>query len=300
MTTLQEILNKDDVFAAVDYQDTKLLNSVKDAADKKFGSNRSYVKNLWILKEYKKRGGKVKYSGKRPSKESIKDNVQKDVERLRRAKGGIEVDLTDTYLKLTLKKEYDFVKASQDEDVKLLQEDLDTFDYCYEEDDFMRDFIETEAGEKKKNVRLNKPFRTPGGPKKFSVYVKNDKGNIVKVNFGDPNMEIKRDDPERRKSFRARHNCDNPGPKTKSKYWSCKMWSSKKVSTIAEVSEDDYNGVFDEYDEYTEAPLPTPSDNQSEKDFVSSCIGNETMVKEYPDEKQRAAVCYSQFKRKDD
>jgi Phage Mu protein F like protein len=80
---------------------------------------------------------------------------------------------------------------------------------------------------------LNKPFRTPKGPKKFSVYVKNDKGNIVKVNFGDPNMEIKRDDPKRRKNFRARHGCDkNPGPKWKAKYWSCKMWSQKPVSQI--------------------------------------------------------------------
>jgi hypothetical protein len=73
-------------------------------------------------------------------------------------------------------------------------------------------------------VKLNKPFRTPDGPKKFSVYVKNDKGNEVKVNFGDPNMEIKRDDPERLKSFRARHNCDDPGPKTKARYWSCYQW----------------------------------------------------------------------------
>ena len=80
--------------------------------------------------------------------------------------------------------------------------------------------------------KLNKPFRTPGGPKKFSVYVKNDKGNIIKVNFGDPNMEIKRDDPKRRKNFRARHNCDSPGPKTKAKFWSCKMWSKKKVSDL--------------------------------------------------------------------
>ena len=71
----------------------------------------------------------------------------------------------------------------------------------------------------KKNVTLNKPFRTPKGPKKFSVYVKNDKGNVVKVNFGDPNMEIKRDDPERRKSYRARHNCDNPGRKWKADDW---------------------------------------------------------------------------------
>ena len=85
------------------------------------------------------------------------------------------------------------------------------------------------ANEKKRGVELNKPFRTPKGPKKFSVYVKNDKGNVVKVNFGDPNMEIKRDDPDRRKSFRARHQCDtNPGPKYKARYWSCRMWESEK------------------------------------------------------------------------
>ena len=88
------------------------------------------------------------------------------------------------------------------------------------------------AAEKNKKVKLNKPTRTPGGPKKFSVYVKNDKGNVVKVNFGDPNMEIKRDDPERRKSYRARHNCDNPGPKWKANYWSCKMWSKTNVSDL--------------------------------------------------------------------
>lgn len=85
---------------------------------------------------------------------------------------------------------------------------------------------------KNKKVKLNKPFRTPGGPKKFSVYVKNDKGNVVKVNFGDPNMEIKRDDPDRRKSYRARHNCETPGPKWKANYWSCKMWSKAPVSKL--------------------------------------------------------------------
>ena len=92
---------------------------------------------------------------------------------------------------------------------------------------------------------LNKPFRTPKGPKKFSVYVKNDKGNVVKVNFGDPNMEIKRDDPERRKSFRARHNCENPGPKWKARYWSCKQWrAGKKV----EGSEWDGETLVEEQD----------------------------------------------------
>jgi hypothetical protein len=75
-----------------------------------------------------------------------------------------------------------------------------------------------------RKVTLNKPFRTPDGPKKFSVYVKNEKGNIVKVNFGDPNMEIKKDIPARRRSFRARMRCDSPGSKWKARYWACKSW----------------------------------------------------------------------------
>ena len=79
-------------------------------------------------------------------------------------------------------------------------------------------------------VKLNNPTR--GDVKKYKVYVRNDKGNVVKVEFGDPNMEIKRDDPARRKSFRARHNCDNPGPKYKARYWSCKFWSAKSVSDL--------------------------------------------------------------------
>lgn len=96
---------------------------------------------------------------------------------------------------------------------------------------------ETEAEKK----TLNKPFRLPkGSKKKFGVYVKNDKGNVVKVTFGDPNMEIKRDDPERRKSFRARHQCDaNPGPKYKARYWSCKQWrAGKKVEGSEELESD--------------------------------------------------------------
>lgn len=88
---------------------------------------------------------------------------------------------------------------------------------------------------KKENKTLNKPFRLPSGSKKkFGVYVKNDKGNVVMVKFGDPNMEIRRDNPEARKNFRARHQCDtNPGPKWKARYWSCRFWSSKPVSSMA-------------------------------------------------------------------
>jgi len=94
----------------------------------------------------------------------------------------------------------------------------------YKKDGVYLIYISKAAEYQGRKVTLNKPFRTPKGPKKFSVYVKNDKGNIVKVNFGDPNMKIKKNIPERRKSFRARHNCDNPGPKWKARYWSCKAW----------------------------------------------------------------------------
>jgi hypothetical protein len=101
--------------------------------------------------------------------------------------------------------------------------------------DGLADYYKSEktvtASDKNKGKTLNKPFRTPGGPKKFSVYVKNDKGNIIKVNFGDPGLSIKRDNPNRRKNFRARHNCDNPGPKTKARYWSCRNWEAGRSVT---------------------------------------------------------------------
>ena len=75
-----------------------------------------------------------------------------------------------------------------------------------------------------KKVTLNKPFHTPGESKKSAVYVKNPKGNVVKVRFGDPNMTIKKDIPERRSNFRARHNCDTANDKTTPRHWSCKAW----------------------------------------------------------------------------
>ena len=90
-----------------------------------------------------------------------------------------------------------------------------------------------EAEYRGRKVKLNKPMR--GDVKKFKVYVKDPKtGNVRKVNFGhggtsakrrgEKTMKIKKSNPKRRKSFRARHNCDNPGPKTKARYWSCRMW----------------------------------------------------------------------------
>jgi hypothetical protein len=75
-----------------------------------------------------------------------------------------------------------------------------------------------------RKVTLNKPFLTPDGPKKRSVYVKNKKGNVVKVNFGDKKLKIKKSNPKRRKSFRARHKCSQKKDKTTAGYWSCKAW----------------------------------------------------------------------------
>lgn len=96
-----------------------------------------------------------------------------------------------------------------------------TGDEQYE--DWGEDILSEEEVEGRQ-VKLGKPFLTPGGPKKRSVYVKNDNGNVVKVNFGDPNMTIKSNIPARKRSFRARHNCDTPGPRDKARYWSCKQW----------------------------------------------------------------------------
>jgi len=75
-----------------------------------------------------------------------------------------------------------------------------------------------------RSVTLNKPFRTPNQRKKFGVYVRNSAGRVVIVRFGDPNMEIKRDDPKRRKAFRDRHNCSTATDKTTPRYWSCRQW----------------------------------------------------------------------------
>jgi hypothetical protein len=80
-----------------------------------------------------------------------------------------------------------------------------------------------EAEYRGRKVALGKPMK--GDVKKFKVYVKDPKtGNVKKVNFGDPNMRIKKYIPARRRSFRARHHCENPGPKTKARYWSCRKW----------------------------------------------------------------------------
>ena len=96
---------------------------------------------------------------------------------------------------------------------------------------FMREYNQPlcEAEYQGRKVSLGKPMQ--GDVKKFKVYVKNPKGKVVKVNYGfggssakGKRMSIKKNNPNRRKNFRARHNCDNPGPRTKARYWSCRAW----------------------------------------------------------------------------
>jgi len=95
-----------------------------------------------------------------------------------------------------------------------------------ESDEFMLGYLTTddltEAKYHGKTVPLGKPMA--GDVKKSKVYVKKPNGNVVKVNFGDKNMRIKKSNPKRRKSFRARHHCENPGPRWKARYWSCRKW----------------------------------------------------------------------------
>jgi len=87
---------------------------------------------------------------------------------------------------------------------------------------FIEDDTVWEAEYQGRKVKLNKPMQ--GDVKKFKVYVKNPKGNVVKVNFGSKDHRIKKSNKGARKSFRARHNCENPGPKHKARYWSCRKW----------------------------------------------------------------------------
>lgn len=170
-------------------------------------------------------GGKVKDSY-RAADQDIAKATDKDINLLSyKSYSSIDFD------------EYELVIAASD--LVRCNVSIAEMDDSYESED-EEEYNEMSEAEKK---TLNKPFRLPSGSKKkFGVYVKNEKGNVVMVKFGDPNMEIKRDDPGRRRNFRARHQCDsNPGPKWKARYWSCRMWEGGK--SVTEVTK----GSFAEY-----------------------------------------------------
>lgn len=111
---------------------------------------------------------------------------------------------------------------ASDEDADFDIDRLEPYDDADSEDSWDDPRSLHEAEYQGRKVQLGKPMA--GDVKKSKVYVKGPKGNVVKVNFGDKNMKIKKSNPKRRKSFRARHNCDNPGPRWKARYWSCRAW----------------------------------------------------------------------------
>ena len=132
-----------------------------------------------------------------------------------------------------------FEQGYEDFDIEIsTDDDLAEDEITYEDDDeffedygvmwFNEDDLVDEAEYQGRKVKLGKIMQ--GDAKKFKVYVKNPKGNVVKVNFGQGGdakggtMRIRKSNPEARKSFRARHNCDNPGPRHKARYWSCRKW----------------------------------------------------------------------------
>ena len=120
---------------------------------------------------------------------------------------------------------------------QILSENTECYEYDVVSNEDIREFAEfmreyksdiNEAEYQGRTVKLGKPMQ--GDVKKFKVYVKNPQGNVVKVNFGQGGnakggtMKIRKNNPEARKSFRARHNCDSPGPRHKARYWSCRKW----------------------------------------------------------------------------
>ena len=134
--------------------------------------------------------------------------------------GKEKMKITKSRIKEIIKEELENMMLEEEEYYHITDATYD--DGTIAEDvEFWDDVLE-EAEYQGRKVTLNKPMR--GDVKKSKVYVKNAKGNVVKVNFGDPNMKIRKSNPKARKSFRARHNCKNPGPKWKARYWSCKAW----------------------------------------------------------------------------
>lgn len=232
------------VKAAITFSE-KVTNALKNKVEQ---HNKKHSRKVTLsqLKKVYRRGAGAFSSSSRPGKSRGQWAMARVNTFLRMMAGG---KVKDSYRAA----DQDIAKAS-DENIKLLpykssaSVDFEEYELVIAASDLVKssvsiaemdDSYESEDEEEYNEMSdaqkktLNKPFRLPSGSKKkFGVYVKNPKGNVVMVKFGDPNMEIKRDDPERRKNFRARHQCDsNPGPKWKARYWSCRMWEGGKSVT---------------------------------------------------------------------
>jgi len=138
-------------------------------------------------------------------------------------KKGVGMLITESFLKKIINEsvEEQLIIEELGEDSASLDDETPVCEACLYET--LCESVIEEAKYQGRTVSLGKPMK--GDVKKFKVYVKDPKtGNVKKVNFGDKKMRIKKSNPKRRKSFRARHNCKNPGPRTKARYWSCRKW----------------------------------------------------------------------------
>ena len=192
----------------------------KAAAKSKFDVYPSAYANGWAAKNYKSKGG-----GWRTCKESVQ----------------LDEGCWDGYKQVGMKDKNGKMVPNcvpVKENIKdMKNEEILEYDVVNEDDmksfiKFMREYVRElneegcpcvfEAEYQGRKVQLGKPMA--GDVKKFKVYVRNGEGNVVKVNFGQKGVKIKKSNPDRRRSFRARHNCDNPGPRWKARYWSCRKW----------------------------------------------------------------------------
>ena len=186
-----------------EYQNMHLDSIVK--GDPKPGFGRVDIEESDFKPHYMYKGTKNDYKAKFEKNKKKHDSLMKR---------GYNHDDPET------KKVEEEITLDEDQD---FEEHFGILGYSIDENDMF------EAEYQGRKVKLNKPMQ--GDVKKFKVYVKNKKGNVIKVNFGHggtsakgKTMRIRKSNPKARKSFRARHNCDNPGPKTKARYWSCRKW----------------------------------------------------------------------------
>lgn len=198
----------------------------KAAAKSKFDVYPSAYANGWAAKNYKSKGG-----GWKTCNEGEVNALCEDCWDGYKAVGGKMKDGKMVPNCVPIKEDID---SDDDVNYGLVEPeeyDVDNYDDYEDFIKFMRGYDKElnegcqclrEAEYQGRNVQLGKPMA--GDVKKFKVYVKNPAGNVVKVNFGQKGVKIKKNNPDRRRSFRARHNCDNPGPRHKARYWSCRKW----------------------------------------------------------------------------
>jgi len=214
----------------------KLWSRAKAAARAKFDTYPSAYANLWASKWYKKKGGTWRTSENLEEvfrEENYLGLIVKDI------KTGITYKIRAIEFPFTHSSQgqfniYNAVNVSTGQPIVTREDDDVMCEVCAKallEDIRDGKMPVTEAEYKGRQVKLGKPMK--GDVKKYKVYVRDPKtGNVKKVNFGDKGLSIKRDNPKRRKAFRARHKCSTRKDRTSASYWSCRMWSSKPVSQI--------------------------------------------------------------------